>query len=642
MSGRRMRRIRSLLGGAVVLTGLAVAMPASSAIGGFTPAEFRSVDARDGGVVIDVFASEPPGESAQVTIDGAAYDATVEPLTDSGVPTAGIIVIDNSDTALNGTVQLAKESVASMAPGEGSFVEAGLVSTAGGAKTSVKLTTNASAVTQSADALVRGGTSSLWDGIWLGGELLSDSGPAQRNLVVIAGSADGGSTNTYSSALASMRTYGVTPHVIAVSGTTVNAAELEQWAQAAGGTFQTGPDTEIEAMVAAVNERVAGQYRYTVVEPPVIEGEFASLQADISGDELVASFRPGITSTGPDALAFVDTETGSGGFFGSGLIRFVIAIFGALAVGGMVMAVGLLAMKRNDNLQFALRHYDETYGVVGVEGDVEDDSLANTAFLKRAVEVTGGIAERGGMLARVEAALERADLPLRAAEALFFYLAAAGISAVLALVLTGNILVVLVVAVISAILPSAIINFLANRRKKKFNGLLPDMLHLLAGTLRAGYSISQGFEAVSTEIEEPMGKELRRAVTEARLGRPLEQALESVALRMQSDDFEWAVMAIRIQREVGGNLAELLLTVADTMTERERLRRDVLSLTAEGRMSAIILGFLPPGLGVVMYVMNTEYVSKLFSGPGLFLLIGAAILMVIGFLWMKKTITIEV
>ena len=85
---------------------------------------------------------------------------------------------------------------------------------------------------------------------------------------------------------------------------------------------------------------------------------------------------------------------------------------------------------------------------------------------------------------------------------------------------------------------------------------------------------------MSGEIDEPMGKELRRAVTEARLGRPLDEALEAVAFRMDSEDFGWAVMAIRIQREVGGNLAELLMTVSDTMVQRERLRRDVASLTA--------------------------------------------------------------
>ena len=155
--------------------------------------------------------------------------------------------------------------------------------------------------------------------------------------------------------------------------------------------------------------------------------------------------------------------------------------------------------------------------------------------------------------------------------------------------------------------------------------------------------IGQGFEAVSKEVDGPMGQELRRIMAESRLGRPLEEALDAAAVRVKSDDFGWAVMAIRIQREVGGNLAELLLTVADTMTQRERLRRDVASLTAEGRMSAIVLGCLPPGLGAVMMAMNPKYISKLFEGGiGYFLIGGAVVAMLVGFAWMKKIVSIEI
>src|SRR5690606_34539265 len=163
--------------------------------------------------------------------------------------------------------------------------------------------------------------------------------------------------------------------------------------------------------------------------------------------------------------------------------------------------------------------------------------------------------------------------PLRAAEALFFY--AAGVLLVLVAsfaISGGNIVTALVVTALIALVPPAAVSFLASRRQKKFVSLLPDTLQLLAGTLRAGYSLMQGVEAVSREVEDPMGQELRRVVTESRLGRPLEESLEASAERMKSDDFAWAVMAIRIQREVGGNLADLLLTVADTMTQRERLR----------------------------------------------------------------------
>jgi tight adherence protein B len=192
-------------------------------------------------------------------------------------------------------------------------------------------------------------------------------------------------------------------------------------------------------------------------------------------------------------------------------------------------------------------------------------------------------------------------------------------------------------------IPPAVVNFMATRKKKAFEALLPDTLQLLSSTLRAGYSMMQGVEAVSQEAAEPMGAELRRVVTEARLGRPLEEALDAVALRMDSKDFDWAVMAIRIQREVGGNLSELLLTVAETMTQRERLRRDISSLTAEGRISAYVLVALPVGLGGFLYLVNREYIGRLFDNTVGQLMLGGAVLMIgIGMAWMSKIIKIEV
>jgi tight adherence protein B len=168
-------------------------------------------------------------------------------------------------------------------------------------------------------------------------------------------------------------------------------------------------------------------------------------------------------------------------------------------------------------------------------------------------------------------------------------------------------------------------------------------LNLLSSTLKAGYSLMQGIEAVSREVGDPIGKELRRIVVESRLGRPLEESMHESAERMQSDDFKWAVMAIGIQREVGGNLSELLLTVADTMVQRERLRRDVQSLTAEGRISALVLIVLPPGVGAAMYALNKDYIMTLFREPTGHILLGVAgVMMVGGWFWMKKMIKVEV
>jgi tight adherence protein B len=128
-----------------------------------------------------------------------------------------------------------------------------------------------------------------------------------------------------------------------------------------------------------------------------------------------------------------------------------------------------------------------------------------------------------------------------------------------------------------------------------------------------------------------------------RLGRGPEEALADCAERMQSTDLGWTVMAIKIQREVGGNLAELLDTVADTMQKRERIRREVRALTAEGRMSAVILSLVAPVAGLALYLVSPKYMQGLFDDPiGLAALIIAGVLAVVGFFWLRKIIDIEV
>jgi tight adherence protein B len=317
-----------------------------------------------------------------------------------------------------------------------------------------------------------------------------------------------------------------------------------------------------------------------------------------------------------------------------------------VAAGLLAYGVILIATRERSTLETALQPYsgDEEAGD-NYTADVENEHsmLGDSAFMQRAIGITARFAEERGILARVERMMEQADLPLRAAEALFIYFAGVVVLTLLAGIITRSIFVFVATAVVTGLIPPAILRFLASQRKRKFQTQLPDMLQLMAGSLRAGYSLLQGVEAVAQEVDEPMGGELRRVLAEARLGRVLEDALDEMAGRLDSRDFAWAVMAIRIQREVGGNLAELLSTVAETMIARERLRREVRALTAEGRISAIVLALLPIGLGVVMYSINREYMNVLLhDGFGQVLLIGAGLLAGVGFYWMKKTIEIDI
>jgi tight adherence protein B len=168
-------------------------------------------------------------------------------------------------------------------------------------------------------------------------------------------------------------------------------------------------------------------------------------------------------------------------------------------------------------------------------------------------------------------------------------------------------------------------------------------LQLIAGSLSAGYSMPQAIDTVVREGSQPISGEFNRALVEARLGVPMEDAMEGIADRMKSKDFAWVVMAIRIQREVGGNLAELLTTVSGTLRERETLRRQVKVLSAEGRLSAWILGLLPPVFALYLALAQPSYLKPLVTEAlGWLLLAVGLVLLAVGALWMRKAVKVEV
>ncbi len=148
---------------------------------------------------------------------------------------------------------------------------------------------------------------------------------------------------------------------------------------------------------------------------------------------------------------------------------------------------------------------------------------------------------------------------------------------------------------------------------------------------------------MAAEAPDPTSREFGRAIAESRLGRPVVQSLEGIADRMRSEDFEWAVMAIEIQREVGGNLAEVLQIVAETMLQRNRLRREVKALTAEGRISAIVLGAMPLGLFAFLFATNRQYLDPLITETVGRVAIGIGIgLLIVGSMWLRRITIIEV
>ena len=243
------------------------------------------------------------------------------------------------------------------------------------------------------------------------------------------------------------------------------------------------------------------------------------------------------------------------------------------------------------------------------------------------------------------ALIDRADLPWRAGEWFLLRIVAVIVAAAAGLLLfRSHPWVGLILGLIVGItIPPAMLRYLARRRAQRFEAVLPDVLMLVATSLSSGFSLLQALDAVAKDAPEPASKEFARSLAEARIGADVSDALEHLSVRMDSENMRWATMAIRIQREVGGNLAETLRTTAATLREREMLRRQVHALSAEGRLSAYILVALPLGLLVYSMLVNYDYVSLLWTTLiGILMSIAGIVAMVIGIFWMRNVVKIEV
>jgi tight adherence protein B len=252
-------------------------------------------------------------------------------------------------------------------------------------------------------------------------------------------------------------------------------------------------------------------------------------------------------------------------------------------------------------------------------------------------------AESRGFSERLDAELEAAGVSLRSGEFVVASAVACLVFGLLAAALLRSWILALVLAGVGAAFPMLLLRSALSKRADRLREQLPDVLTIMASSLRAGHSFLQSLDTVAKEIAHPAAAEFQRVVAEIRLGRPGEDALEALAERVGSADFKWAVLAVNIQREVGGNLAEILDTVADTLRERAMLRRQIKVLTAEGRLSAWVLALLPFGIALYMFAVNPSYIGLLFhSTYGIIMVIVAGALLVAGVLWMKKIVDIDV
>ncbi|MDR3559878.1 MAG: type II secretion system F family protein [Negativicutes bacterium] len=251
--------------------------------------------------------------------------------------------------------------------------------------------------------------------------------------------------------------------------------------------------------------------------------------------------------------------------------------------------------------------------------------------------------EWSGQSQALETMLIRAGLPLRGSEFAAIWAGVVIASVLLMFILGGGTPVMTVTGIVLGFaLPLLFLRTKAATRVRQFNDQLGDGLMLVANSLRTGYSFLQAVEMVAKEMPQPMAVEFGRVLKEMNLGVATEDALNNLSRRVVSDDLELVITAVLIQRQVGGNLAEVLDNIAGTIRSRIKLKGEVRTLTAQGRVSGIIIGLLPFALGLMIYWINPEYMQILFDHPaGKFMMGGALVSQFLGMMIVRNIVNIE-
>jgi tight adherence protein B len=621
------RAVVSLLTGGFLVLGSAGAANAADEV------NIDHVESVDGTVSLVLAVDGVPSgatvdaESVRVEIDGRSVESSSKVISAGDVDRTTVLVLDASNSMRQSekfaAATAAIDAFLSAAPAD---VRIGLVTFAGELGEVIEPTTDHDSVRAAlAEVTLRKGTA-VYDAM---AEGLAEVGTdGSRSLLVLSDGGDTSSSTTLDVVAKDAQDGGVVVDVVSLANPK-NAETMSSLATGTGGQVIPAEQGALESVFAAQADALAQQLLVTFQRPDDAADEVnlgITVDADGASYTDSAFISLGVASSAPDIVSSGRSLVGTPGML-AGAIALALGLAGLLAV---VVA--------GPNKSSADRRLEAYFG----EKQASKSVSQNSADIKGSAVAIADKVVSADLETRISQRLAGAGSALTAAEWLLLHAAIAVGAAVTGFVLSGAGFAVLGL-VLGVVGPWLYLKFRHSRRLNKFNGQLAETLGLMAGGLQAGLSLPQAVDSVVREGNEPMAGELNRALVEQRLGIEITDALEGVGQRMDSPDFGWVVMAIRIQREVGGNLAEILHTVADTLREREYLRRQVKALSAEGRLSGYILGGLPPALFVYMYFANREYAEVLWTTtPGIILLIVGVLLLAIGGFFMSKLAKVEV
>jgi tight adherence protein B len=307
-----------------------------------------------------------------------------------------------------------------------------------------------------------------------------------------------------------------------------------------------------------------------------------------------------------------------------------------------VLVIGVAQMRRSWEGVLTRRLAYLTGGETSRPSRRGDESLLRPTDRSRLGPFAGLLAGSRGAESTA-LALERAGIPLRVSEYMTLRFTVAFVLFVMGLIVTRNLFIALPMAPIGYFLPRWWVGSRRKRRQVRINSQLGEMLTLVSNSLKSGYGLLQSFEYASQQLAPPLATELKRMLREASLGAEADVAIQGLADRIASPDMEMVVTAIAIQRSVGGNLAQTLDNVAYTMRERDRIRGEIKALTAQQRLTGIVIGALPLFVGLILFVINPDYMTPLFTETvGKVLLLMAVVMEFVGMMMIRSMMAFEV
>ncbi len=474
----------------------------------------------------------------------------------------------------------------------------------------------------------------LYDGVVKAARSFATESYSGRVVIVVTDGNETRSTASLENAINAAREAGVLLYVVAIESRQFNPTPLVRLARSTGGGYRGARSSKaLGAIYAGIAQELRRTWRVEYLTA-ARAGEKLALKASLPGSGTAAA-----------SLAIPADATPAKQDEASGLLpshfyeSFVGTQLMGLLVGFLVLLSGtfLLTSVRGSRLKRRLApHLGETKGS---KRKVERERLQAAAGLFRATERTFGHWKQWVALDRM---LERADVPLRTVEFVYLSVGSALLGGLFSTAFLSGKLFVLGAMAGAAMIPFAVIWFKGQKRTRAFENQLPDLLITLAAALKAGHSFKQGLQTVVDEGRPPASKELKRVLTEAQLGRPIDESLQEMAARLGSKNFEFVITAVSIQRQIGGSLAGLIDMVADTVRQRQQFIRKVRGLTAMGRAGSYVLMGLPFVIAAAITLMNSDYMAPLYySSTGHKLMLIGFSMMAVGSLLLKKIVSFK-